>query len=45
MVNIKGRDLLSISDLNAGELIRVLDAADEFKMSLREQKNKPGLAG
>jgi len=45
MADIKGRDLISVSDLNADELVRVLDAADAFKQALRAEKVRQSLAG
>ncbi|MBN2027477.1 MAG: ornithine carbamoyltransferase [Actinobacteria bacterium] len=45
MTSIKGRDYLSVSDLNADEFLGVLDAADAFKMSLKEGEVKQSLAG
>ena len=45
MADIKGRDLISVSDLNADELLRVLDAADAFKQALRAEKVRQSLAG
>jgi ornithine carbamoyltransferase len=44
-MEIKGRDFVSISDLNAGELKAVLDRAADFKKALPEWKMKPSLAG
>ncbi|MGQ9476419.1 MAG: ornithine carbamoyltransferase [Actinomycetota bacterium] len=44
-MNLKGRDLLSVSDLSAIELRGLLDAAGEFKRSLREGKVRPSLRG
>lgn len=44
-MNLKGRDLLSVSDLSADELRGLLDAAGEFKRSLREGKVRPSLRG
>jgi len=45
MADIKGRDLISVSDLNADELLRVLDAADAFKQALKAEKVRQSLAG
>jgi len=45
MADIKGRDLISVSDLNADELVRVLDAADAFKQALKGRKVRQSLAG
>ncbi len=45
MADIKGRDLISVSDLNADELVRVLDAADAFKQALKAEKVRQSLAG
>jgi len=45
MTNIKGRDYLSVSDFNADELLGVLDAAQAFKLSLKEGKIGRSLAG
>jgi len=45
MTNIKGRDYISVSDFNADELLGVLDAADAFKLSLKEGKVERSLAG
>jgi ornithine carbamoyltransferase len=45
MANIKGRDYVSVSDLNADELLGVLDAADAFKQSLKEGRLERSLAG
>jgi len=44
-MEIRGRDLLSVSDLNAGELARLLDVAQDFKRSLRKGRVKPSLQG
>ncbi|RJP27445.1 MAG: ornithine carbamoyltransferase [Actinobacteria bacterium] len=45
MVNIKGRDFLSIGDLNGNELSGVLDAACAFKRSLQEGDTVRSLSG
>lgn len=45
MRQLKGRDFLSVSDLNAGELERVLDAALAFKEALRRKEVRQGLEG
>ncbi len=44
-MNLKGRDFLSISDLNGDELFGVLDAADAFKVALRERRTERSLDG
>lgn len=35
MADMTGRDFISVSDLNADELVRILDAADAFKRALK----------
>jgi ornithine carbamoyltransferase len=45
MTDLKGRDLLSLSDLNAAELLEVLDAADTFKSSLENGRARQSLEG
>ncbi len=45
MEDIKGRDFLSVSDLNADELVKVLDTADAFKRDLGSGGVRPSLAG
>jgi ornithine carbamoyltransferase len=45
MMELKGRDLISVSDLNEAELVHVLDAALEFKRSLREGEVRRSLKG
>jgi ornithine carbamoyltransferase len=45
VADIKGRDFLSVSDLNAGELLSVLDAADAFKSALGKGKVRRSLEG
>jgi ornithine carbamoyltransferase len=45
MVDLKGRDFLSVLDLDARELIAVLDAADAFKSSLRGGAVEKSLEG
>jgi ornithine carbamoyltransferase len=45
MVGMKGRDFLSVADLNSAELARMLDAADEFKRSLRAGEVERSLEG
>lgn len=44
-MEIKGRDFISISDLNSSELLGVLNAAADFKKSLRQSSVKPSLLG
>ncbi len=44
-MEIKGRDFISISDLNAGELLMVLDRAAYFKRALKAWKVRPSLTG
>jgi len=45
MADLRGRDLLSVSDLDAGELGNILDAASAFKRSLREGTVRRSLEG
>jgi len=45
MADLKGRDYLSVADLNTDELCVVLDAADEFKASLNKGKVRRSLQG
>ncbi|OFW59884.1 MAG: ornithine carbamoyltransferase [Candidatus Solincola sediminis] len=44
-MEIKGRDFISISDLNAGELLGVLERAVHFKRELGAWRVKPSLTG
>ena len=45
MSGLRGRDFLSMADLDAGELALVLDTASAFKASLREGKVRRSLEG
>ena len=45
MADIRGRDFISVSDLNADELLAVLDAADAFKRALEEGRVRRTLEG
>ncbi|WP_287153875.1 ornithine carbamoyltransferase [Candidatus Solincola tengchongensis] len=44
-MSLKGRDFLSMADLEAGELVALLDRAAEFKRALREGRVRPSLQG
>lgn len=44
-MDLKGRDFLSMGDLDERELERLLGAASEFKSTLREGKVQPSLRG
>ncbi len=45
MADLRGRDFLSVADLDAEELLAVLDAADTFKKSLALGRVKRSLEG
>ncbi|MEW6552937.1 MAG: ornithine carbamoyltransferase [Actinomycetota bacterium] len=45
MADLKGRDFLSVLDLDTRELFAVLDAADAFKVSLRQGAVRRSLGG
>lgn len=44
-VNLKGRDLLSVADLDKAELMAVLDRAASFKRRLGREEVEPSLRG
>jgi ornithine carbamoyltransferase len=45
MADMTGRDFISVSDLNADELMEVLDTADAFKESLKRGEVRKSLEG
>ena len=45
MADMTGRDFISVSDLNADELMEVLDTADAFKESLKRGEVEKSLEG
>jgi ornithine carbamoyltransferase len=45
MADMKGRDYISVSDLNADELVKILDTADAFKKSLGHGNVERSLEG